>query len=141
MAAGLSLGAEALPAFVDAFRQCAAAALTPELLQADVLSDGELSADEFDRPCAEALRDGGPWGQGFPEPQFDGEFEVLAWRVVGERHLKLELGMGGRRLNAIEFGGWTGEAPSARIRIAYRMEPDDYRGGQAVQLVVTHREG
>jgi single-stranded-DNA-specific exonuclease len=140
MAAGLSLGAQAFPAFVDAFRQCATAALTPELLQADVLSDGELSADEFDRPSAEALRDGGPWGQGFPEPQFDGEFEVLAWRVVGERHLKLELGMDGKRLNAIEFGGWTGEAPPARVRIAYRLEPDDYRGGQAVQLVVTHRE-
>lgn len=66
---------------------------------------------------------------------------MLAWRVVGERHLKLELGLGGKRLNAIEFGGWAGEAPPARIRIAYRLEPDDYRGGQAVQLVVTHREG
>ena len=50
----------------------------------------------------------GPWGQGFPEPQFDGEFEVLGWRVVGERHLKLELGMAGMRLNAIQFGGWAG---------------------------------
>lgn len=76
----------------------------------------------------------------FPEPQFDGEFPVLGCRVVGERHLKLELGHQGRRLNAIEFGGWHGDPPSARVRIAYRLEPDDYRGGDAIQLVVVHRE-
>lgn len=140
MAAGLSLRRDALDAFRAAFERCAGAMLTPELLQADVLSDGELGAGEFDRASAESLRDGGPWGQGFPEPQFDGEFPVLGWRVVGERHLKLELGHQGRRLNAIEFGGWNGDAPPARVRIAYRLEPDDYRGGDAIQLVVTHRE-
>jgi single-stranded-DNA-specific exonuclease len=77
-----------------AFRQCAAAALTPELLQADVLSDGELAANEFDRAMAEALRDGGPWGQGFPEPQFDGEFEVLSWRVLGRAPSQVRTGPG-----------------------------------------------
>jgi single-stranded-DNA-specific exonuclease len=140
MAAGLSLRADAFAAFSEAFRSVAAQALTPELLQADVLSDGELAADEFCRASAEALRDGGPWGQGFAEPQFDGEFDVLGWRVVGERHLKLELGHAGLRLNAIEFGGWAGNAPPSRVRIAYRLEADDYRGGEAVQLVVVHRE-
>ena len=60
--------------------------------------------------------------------------------MVGERHLKLELGHAGLRLNAIEFGGWDGNAPPARIRVAYRLEPDDYRGGSAVQLVIVHRE-
>ncbi len=140
MAAGLSLPASALAAFRQAFRVHAEATLTPEMLQADVLSDGELRRDEFTRVSADALRDGGPWGQGFPEPQFDGDFDVLAWRVVGERHLKLELGHAGLRLNAIEFGGWSGAPPPDRIRIAYRLEPDDYRGGNAVQLVVVHRE-
>ncbi|MET3930427.1 single-stranded DNA-specific DHH superfamily exonuclease [Lysobacter sp. OAE881] len=140
MAAGLSLRMEAFAAFAEAFRDSAATLLTPELLQAELLSDGELSADEFCRASAEALRDGGPWGQGFAEPQFDGEFDVLGWRVVGERHLKLELGLAGRRLNAIEFGGWGGLAPPPRVRIAYRLETDDYRGGEAVQLVVVHRE-
>lgn len=140
MAAGLSLRADAFAAFSEAFRLVAMEGLTPELLQADVLSDGELDAGEFCRASAEALRDGGPWGQGFPEPQFDGEFDVLGWRVVGERHLKLELGLAGLRLNAIEFGGWTGLAPPPRVRLAYRLEADDYRGGDAVQLVVVHRE-
>jgi len=140
MAAGLSLQAAALPAFEAELRRYAQATLNDEMLQVQVLSDGELTAGEFTRASAECLRDGGPWGQGFPEPQFDGEFRVLGWRVVGERHLKLELGQGGLRLNAIEFGGWNGQAPSERVRIAYRLEADDYRGGAAVQLVVTHRE-
>jgi single-stranded-DNA-specific exonuclease len=140
MAAGLSLQRAHLAAFEQAFQQCAQRWLTPELLQAEIVSDGELADGEFDRRHAELLRDAGPWGQGFPEPQFDGEFAVLAWRVVGERHLKLELGRGARRLNAIEFGGWTGAQPPARVRIAFRLEPDDWRGGDAVQLVVTHRE-
>ncbi|HJW45827.1 MAG TPA: single-stranded-DNA-specific exonuclease RecJ [Lysobacter sp.] len=145
MAAGLTLPLASLRAFEQAFSECATRWLTPELLQAEIVSDGELAANELNRSHADLLRDAGPWGQGFPEPQFDGEFTVLAWRIVGQRHLKLELGHGpaagqGARLNAIEFGGWDGEPPPARVRIAYRLEPDDWRGGDAVQLVVTHRE-
>ena len=140
MAAGLSLSLPDLPRFEQALREQVESMLDPSLLQAEILSDGPLQTHEFDRASAEALRDGGPWGQGYPEPLFDGDFEVLNWRVVGERHLKLELAQAGKRLNAIEFGGWGGEPPPARIRIAYRLEADDYRGGDHVQLVVMHRE-
>ena len=140
MAAGLSLPTHALHAFEHAFGHCAARLLTADLLRAEVLSDGELQRDEFDRHHADALRNGGPWGQAFPEPQFDGEFDVARWRIVGERHLKLELDHAGLRLNAIHFGGWDGLDPPMRVRIAYRLEPDDYRGGDAIQLVVVHRE-
>jgi single-stranded-DNA-specific exonuclease len=142
MAAGLSLSRDALPEFQARLLEQAERLLAPALLEAELLSDGELQAQEFDRAHAEALRDGGPWGQGYPEPLFDGEFEVLGWRVLGERHLKLELAAppGRGRLDAIEFGGWTGTPPPARVRVAYRLQPDDWRGGQAVQLVVVHRE-
>ncbi len=140
MAAGLSLSLRDLPRFERALHAQVESMLDPSLLQAEILSDGPLRVQEFDRASAEALRDGGPWGQGYPEPLFDGEFEVLNWRVVGERHLKLDLGHAGTRLSAIEFGGWTGVPPPARIRIAYRLEPDAYRGGDSVQLVVVHRE-
>ncbi|MFT4196680.1 MAG: single-stranded-DNA-specific exonuclease RecJ [Pseudoxanthomonas sp.] len=142
MAAGLSLHEDNLSAFRDAFTAHAAATLGPEHLQAQLASDGELLPQEFDRFHAEAIRDGGPWGQGFPEPLFDGEFEVLDWRAVGERHLKLVLRHPDRRepLNAIHFGGWTDTAPEPRIRLAYRLAPDDYRGGQAIQLIVEYRE-
>lgn len=140
MAAGLSLDVTGLPAFREAFAAYAAAMLGPEQLQAEILTDGELLPQEFDRFHAEAIRDGGPWGQGFPEPLFDGEFDVLDWRVVGERHLKLVLRAEGRRepLGAIHFGGWRDEAPPPRVHLAYRLAPDDYRGGRAIQLLVEH---
>jgi single-stranded-DNA-specific exonuclease len=140
MAAGLSLSLDALPHFQIALRETIGRLLDPALLRAEVHSDGELLAHEFTRQSAEALRDGGPWGQGYPEPLFDGEFDVVAWRVVGERHVKFDLAQHGRRLNAIEFGAWPGETPAARLRLAYRLESDDYRGGDAVQLVIVHRE-
>ena len=73
---------------------------------------------------------------------FDGVFDVLDWRVVGERHLKLSVSLPGRRepLNAIHFGCWPGEPPASRSRMAYRLAPDDWRGAQAIQLIVEHRE-
>ena len=140
MAAGLSLRRSSFDAFERAFAEAVGAMLDPSLLQAELLSDGELLPDEFDRFHADALRDGGPWGQGFPEPLFDGVFDVADWRVVGERHLKLVLRGEGiaTPINAIHFGGWTGERPAARCRLAYRLAPDDYRGGQAIQLIVEH---
>ena len=140
MAAGLSLRADDFSRFDAALRDTIGRLLDPALLEAEITSDGELQQDEFRRSIAETLRDGGPWGQGYPEPLFDGRFEVLAWKVVAEKHLKLEVAMGGQRLNAIEFGGWQGRAPAKRVHLAYRLEPDDYRGGDAVQLVIVHRE-
>jgi single-stranded-DNA-specific exonuclease len=140
MAAGLSLEARDLEAFRAAFLEQAERLLDARLLQAELLSDGELLAHEFDHASAEALRSGVAWGQGFPEPLFDGEFEVLDWRVVGERHLKLALRLDGRReaLNAIHFGGWNERPPAPRVHLAYRLAVDDYRGGVAIQLIVEH---
>ena len=140
MAAGLSLDRADLPAFGAAFHRHAEATLDAALLQAELATDGELELHEFSIQTAHALRDGGPWGQGFPEPLFEGEFDVGSWRQVGERHLKLELLAGPGQVAAIEFGGWQGQPPPARVRIAFRLEPDHYRGGDAIQLVVVHRE-
>lgn len=142
MAAGLTLQRDRLDAFSEAFRAAVEQMLDPALLRAEILTDGALRGEEFDIVHAAHLRDAGPWGQGFPEPQFDGEFAVVDWRVVGTRHLKLTLRLDGhpKPLSAIHFGGWREIAPSARERIVYRLAPDDYRGGDAVQLVVEHRE-
>lgn len=142
MAAGLSLQAERYDAFVDAFRMQVTAMLDPALLRAEIVTDGALDPREFDIAHAIHLRDAGPWGQAFPEPVFDGEFTVVDWRIVGTRHLKLTLRLDGRAqpLSAIHFGGWRNVAPASRERLVYRLAPDDYRGGDAVQLVVEHRE-
>jgi single-stranded-DNA-specific exonuclease len=142
MAAGLSLRLEHLPAFQRAFETAAAEALTPELLQDELLSDGAIAQEDCTLATALALRDGGPWGQGFPEPVFDDVFEVVDWKLVGGQHAKLELARPGAprhapRLSAIHFG--VGAATPPRIaHIAYRLQPDDWRGGDAVQLVVVH---
>ncbi|MDC7807267.1 single-stranded-DNA-specific exonuclease RecJ [Luteimonas sp BLCC-B24] len=142
MAAGLTLPAERYEAFTEAFRAQVAAMLDPALLRAEIVTDGALDPREFDIVHALHLRDAGPWGQAFPEPVFDGEFAVVDWRIVGARHLKLTLRLDGcpQPLSAIHFGGWREVAPAARERLVYRLAPDEYRGGDAVQLVVEHRE-
>ncbi|MDR1076758.1 MAG: single-stranded-DNA-specific exonuclease RecJ [Xanthomonadaceae bacterium] len=140
MAAGLSLDLRHLPAFQQALEDYASRTLDEALLQSVLWSDGELLPGEFDRFHAEALRDGGPWGQGFSEPLFDGVFELIDWRVLRDAHLKLTLAhpSGGKPLSAIHFNGWHGQPPGMRLHLAYRLMPDDYRGGDAVQLVVEH---
>lgn len=142
MAAGLSLDEAGLTIFREAFAAYAATQLGPEQLQAEILSDGELLPQEFDRFHAEAIRDGGPWGQGFAEPIFYVTADVLSFRVLGEKHLKLVLRVEGRAepLNAIHFNGWDGAPPPRRILAAFKLEPDDYRGGDAIQLNIVYRE-
>jgi single-stranded-DNA-specific exonuclease len=140
MAAGMSMLHAHLEAFNSAFKSHAETLLDAAMLRRELISDGALEPEEMTRTLAQILRDAGPWGQGFPEPLFDGEFDVLSWRGVGEHHLKLGLGHAGLRLNAIEFGGWDGTPPPKRIRIAYRLEPDDWRDQESVQLVIVHRD-
>ncbi|MCK7594111.1 single-stranded-DNA-specific exonuclease RecJ [Lysobacter sp. CAU 1642] len=138
MAAGLSLERDALQAFSAAFDEIACAALSEEALRAEILSDGELAASEISRDLAEALIAAGPFGQGFPEPCFDGEFEVSEWRVVAERHLKLSLRHpgGSMPVSAIHFGGWQGNPPPGRVHLVYQLALDDYRDRHGVQLMV-----
>ncbi|WP_368563562.1 single-stranded-DNA-specific exonuclease RecJ [Pseudoxanthomonas sp. UTMC 1351] len=140
MAAGLTLDQSVLPEFEVAFRQQAQALLDDAMLRAELPSDGELLAHEFDRLHADALRAAGPWGQGFPEPMFDGEFDVLDWRVVGERHLKFSLRTPQRPapLNAIHFNGWIDQPPPLRIHAAYQLDTDDYQDRRGIQLVIRH---
>ncbi|KFN51495.1 single-stranded-DNA-specific exonuclease RecJ [Arenimonas composti] len=140
MAAGLSLDAARLPEFTAALQAQVAAMLAPELLHDELPSDGELAPHEFERALVDALRLAGPWGQGFPEPQFDGEFEVVTWRVVGERHLKLALRVPGRErpLSAIHFSGWRGEAPPRRVHALYQLDADDWQDRRDVQLLLRH---
>ena len=105
-----------------------------------LLTDGELEAGDFTLHTAEVLHGAGPWGQGFPEPLFDGEFTVLDTRVVGEKHLKLELAVagGGKRINAIAFN--QAEAPGVStgrpVHAAYRLDINEFRGTRSLQLVI-----
>jgi single-stranded-DNA-specific exonuclease len=143
MAAGLSLPTGSLDAFEQAFDAEVRRRLSAEDLQGIVLSDGELAPDDFGLELAEALRAGGPWGQGFPEPLFDNVFEVINARVVGGRHLKLQLRLPRTQLHldAIAFNTPEDQLPaSGQLRAAYCLEVNEFRGTLAPQLRVRHME-
>ncbi len=142
MAAGMSLAHDCLDAFVDAFKTHALATLDPALLRRDLLTDGALAPEEATYATAQALRQAGPWGQGFAEPLFDDVFDVIDFRQVGHGHLKLTLRQDATAapIAAIHFGGWTGSPLPPRVRVAYQLEPDDYRDRAGVQLLIRHLE-
>src|SRR4029077_6518943 len=94
MAAGMSMSAANLAPFRIAFAAEIAARTDRESLQGVIHSDGALTADELSLDTARVLRSAGPWGQGFPEPVFDGEFQIVDSRIVGSRHLKMQLAAG-----------------------------------------------
>jgi single-stranded-DNA-specific exonuclease len=144
MAAGLSLRPEELPRFREAFAEAVREVLGDTPPQPEIRSDGALPARLMTLETAEILRMGGPWGKDFPEPRFDGTFEVLGARVVGERHLKLRVAAPGSEGEPIEAIGFNlGEQlPEAegRIRLAYRLDVNEYRGARSAQLLLDHLE-
>jgi len=144
MAAGLSLRTRDYPQFCAAFAAEVTALLTEDDLQARILTDGEVRAEELTLNTAQLLREFGPWGQGFPEPSFDGEFEILQQRMLGAKHLKLVLCPPGCRqqaLDAIAFNVdpalWA-TCNVARISAVYRLDVNEYRGQRTLQLVLEH---
>ncbi|MDP5069316.1 MAG: single-stranded-DNA-specific exonuclease RecJ, partial [Congregibacter sp.] len=116
MAAGLSLPEAHYDrfseAFTDAVQQVGGLTLEPILE-----SDGELALEDFDLAVAEMLRSAGPWGQLFPEPLFDGVFELRSQRIVGEKHLKMSVATpgDGASLEAIAFGVDTDRWPDPAV--------------------------
>ncbi len=142
MAAGLTLAETDYPAFAEAFDTEVSRQLSGDDLATVIWSDGELAASELSLDTAQQLRAAGPWGQGFPAPVFDGEFRVLAQRVVGERHLKLSLEAvsGGTRMDAIAFNTPALPAGCDCARMAYRLDVNEYRGLVSPQLVVEYIE-
>lgn len=143
MAAGLTLDASRLADFEQAFAEEAARWLNADELRGVLKSDGELAPEYLSIECAEMLRDAGPWGQGFPEPLFDGEFELLDRRIVGERHLKLRLGISGAApLDGIAFNQADAlpETGCRRVRAAYRLDVNEWQGLSSAQLLIEYLE-
>ncbi|NHA15270.1 single-stranded-DNA-specific exonuclease RecJ [Thioalkalivibrio sp. XN279] len=144
MAAGLTLAPAGLDDFRAALAAAVAARLEPGLLDGEIVSDGELPEEALGLATAELLRDAAPWGQGFPEPLFDGCFELLDARTVGLDHLKMRVRpAGGRRImDAIAFrqADRLGNARPARLRLAYRLDVNEYNGLRSAQLVVEYLE-
>ncbi len=141
MAAGLTIAADDYPAFSQAFADEVAQHITEQDLCGQIISDGELPANDMTLQIAELLENSGPWGQGFPKPLFDGEFNLLDQRIVGERHLKLlvQAKNSDRPISAIAFNVDVKHWPNYRIhlaRLAYHLEINEYRGRRQLQLLV-----
>ncbi|WP_061796931.1 single-stranded-DNA-specific exonuclease RecJ [Serratia ficaria] len=143
MAAGLSLEEAKFDEFRQRFGELVGEWLDPAMLEGVIWSDGELAMQELSLTTAELLREGGPWGQAFPEPTFDGRFRILQQRLVGEKHLKLmvePLG-GGPLLDGIAFNVDTALWPDSSVReveLAYKLDVNEFRGNRNVQLLIQH---
>ena len=143
MAAGLSLPETHFPAFAAAFDAEVRRHLSADDLTGRLLSDGELQPTEFTLELAQQLRHAGPWGQHFPEPLFHGTFTLVQQRLVGERHLKMQLAMGTLTLEAIAFNVDTALWPNAainRVRAVFQLDVNEYRGNETLQLLVQYLE-
>jgi single-stranded-DNA-specific exonuclease len=144
MAAGLSLQERDLKAFGEAFDREVRLHIDEQDLRGVIRSDGTLEGDDFSLELAREIRDGGPWGQGFPEPLFDGIFTLVSGRIVAEKHLKMVLQpqRGEQFLEAIAFNQRERGLPAAgeQIHAAYRLDINEYQGRRGLQLIVEYFE-
>ena len=137
MAAGLSIEKRVL----EEFKRVAAEQMQRLYPRADfsgaIVTDGQLPGDAINLGFARALRDAGPWGSGFPEPMWSGDFSVIEQRIVGENHLKLRVrpAGGGNVVDAIAFNQ-AGPAYRGNVQLAFRLDVNEYRGIENPQLVV-----
>ncbi|MGR2768357.1 single-stranded-DNA-specific exonuclease RecJ [Photobacterium ganghwense] len=143
MAAGLTIPEEKLDAFTKAFDLVVRNELDEDALKGVLLTDGELTPQELNLQTAELLRAGGPWGQQFPEPLFDGHFRLLHQKLVGGKHLKMMLEplAGGSVIDGIAFNVDLRRWPDAsvqQVELVYRLDVNEFRGNSNVQLLVEH---
>lgn len=143
MAAGLSLPQANFAAFARAFDSEVRCHLGEAELCGEHLTDGPLAHYEISLELAEAIRQAGPWGQGFEEPLFDGIFELVERRIVGERHLKLLLrddAESEQLIEAIAFNHVDHDWPDQveQIELVYQVDVNEYQGRRNLQLLVRY---
>ncbi len=144
MAAGLSLDPLHLNSFMEEFNLVVAKHLGEKSIEPVVYTDGQLPEDLLDIGLAAAIKDAGPWGQHFPEPVFDGVFNIVQQRIVGKNHLKLLVTCdrySNKVFDAIAFNVDTNHWPNERINavhLAYQLDINEYRGKVSTQLRVVN---
>ncbi len=143
MAAGLSLPEAHLAAFSQAFDAVCREWLSEAQLQRVLETDGELRAEELQLATALHLEHAGPWGQGFPEPMFEGHFEVLEARLIGSdgQHAKYRLrsAAGGVPLTAVDFhGGARLLSPRSSLQAVFTLSVNRWQGAESLDLRIEH---
>ncbi|MDA9058207.1 single-stranded-DNA-specific exonuclease RecJ [Candidatus Thioglobus sp.] len=136
MAAGLALSPESFERFSEAFSEAIKKHLEGKKPIIELMTDGELVASEITLKNAELLRSASPWGQGFEEPIFYGDFELVEQRIVGEKHLKCNLKLLGASsvLEGIAF--FQEKINSKKVRVAYKLNVNSFRGNESLQLMI-----
>ena len=137
MAAGLTIAEADYGTFADAVTEQLDRLYPAADFSGAIVSDGVLPGSAFNLRFARVLREAGPWGSGFPEPLWNGDFELVEQRTVGENHLKMRLrpSDGGSVIDAIAFNQ-AGPAYRGVVQLAYRLDVNEYRGVETPQLIV-----
>lgn len=146
-AAGLTIPAQAFGRFCDVFEQVAQSLLSPADLTRIIETDGDLALSEINLELADFL-DRQVWGQGFPQPTFNGRFYVESQRIVGEKHLKLRL----KKIDSNHSGQAMRKSPDVYdgilffhnnplpdiIEAVYRLQVNEYNGKTSLQFLLEH---
>jgi single-stranded-DNA-specific exonuclease len=137
MAAGCTIAEENFEAFEQALQQVAHEWLDAATLTRRLDTDGPL-APEYRRADLVDTLHKEVWGQGFAAPTFSEEVEVVSQRLVGEKHLALKLKHQGQPVDGIWFGHT--EALPARVKLAFRLDADEWQGVRRVRFLVEAAE-
>ncbi|MFZ2387312.1 MAG: single-stranded-DNA-specific exonuclease RecJ [Polaromonas sp.] len=137
MAAGCTIAEENFEVFEQALQQVAHEWLDAATLTRRLDTDGPL-APEYRRADVVDTLHKEVWGQGFAAPTFSEIVEVVSQRLVGEKHLALKLKHQGQPVDGIWFGHT--EALPVRVRLAFRLDADEWQGIKRVRFLVEGAE-
>lgn len=136
MAAGLSIRAENFSTFEHSFAEAIKQHLKGKIPNVALLTDGELKAFDISLDNAQLLADSSPWGQGFEEPIFLGDFEIVEQKVVGEKHLKCRVKLVGNGIVHDAIGFFQAPMTVKQVQMAYKLSINIWRGMGSLQLMI-----
>jgi single-stranded-DNA-specific exonuclease len=137
MAAGCTISEEHLDTFESALQQVAHEWLDAATLQRRLEADGALDAQYRRTDIVDTLHRE-VWGQGFAPPVFCEEVQIVSQRLVGEKHLSLKLRHQGEPVDGIWFGHT--EPLPERVKLAFRLDADEWQGQRRVRFLVEAAE-
>ena len=142
MAAGLTIASQSLERFKALFVEKVLTKASATIFENVALSDADLDASILSVALVDEIQNLGPWGQGFPEPSFYGEFEVLNARILKERHIRFILAKQGQTFDAIVFGVKQASAwlRAREIQAVYQIEANEFRGQRSLQLRIEYMQ-
>jgi single-stranded-DNA-specific exonuclease len=137
MAAGCTVARDQFDTFQSALEQVAREWLDAATLTRRLETDGPLAPEYRRADVVDALQQQ-VWGQGFAAPTFSEELQVLSQRLVSDKHLMLKLKHQGQDVDGIWFGRT--EALPQRVKLAFRLDADEWQGVRRVRFIVEAAE-